>query len=370
MTQQTFTYAELEGLWIRNGGSRATAPIAAAIAEAESSGRSWVTSSNPDGGTNVGPWQLDTNGKGAGFTVAQLQNPDTNARVAVRGSSDGTDWSAWETFVDGAYKRFLSPGTSPANPPGGKGGGGPQTTAAVTTAAEQNTVDCLWSIKWSGFGGSSPVAQGAGIASGLVPGFGFIGAATSGGDICLLSRSEVRALLGAALFVGGALVGLAGLAVLVGAAGLRVVPPLGKAAEAVGGALMLVPGGEGAGAAISGAGRTARNPARAGRERRSKLLREDAAAKRQRQAQANALAKAQGRAIEENKRRDAREDAARERKLGQPRENKNLEVRGGAVKENTQQRAARGRRQAAAARARAKRAAGQGNPATKSEAGF
>jgi hypothetical protein len=104
----TFSHAQLMTLWTLNGGSAATANIAAAIAQAESSGRSNVTSSNPDGGINVGLWQLDTRGKGAGNSVSQLQNPDNNAKVAIMGSANGTDWSAWETFATGAYKKFLS----------------------------------------------------------------------------------------------------------------------------------------------------------------------------------------------------------------------------------------------------------------------
>lgn len=103
----TLTYAQLEQLWISNGGNRAAAPIAAAVAMAESGGRSDVTSSNPDGGTNVGPWQLDTRGVGAGYSVAALQNPDTNAKLAIKGSGDGHDWGAWATWVSGAYKQFL-----------------------------------------------------------------------------------------------------------------------------------------------------------------------------------------------------------------------------------------------------------------------
>jgi hypothetical protein len=84
-------------LWTANGGNPAAANNAACHAIQESTGRSWVTSSNPDGGTNVGLWQLDTKGKGAGYSVAQLQNPDTNARVAIFGSNNGSDWSAWAT---------------------------------------------------------------------------------------------------------------------------------------------------------------------------------------------------------------------------------------------------------------------------------
>lgn len=97
-TGGTFSNAQLQSLWIMAGGSPSKAGVAACIAEHESSGRASVTSGNPDGGTNVGLWQLDTpGGKGAGYSITQLQDPLTNARVAVRGSSNGTDWSAWST---------------------------------------------------------------------------------------------------------------------------------------------------------------------------------------------------------------------------------------------------------------------------------
>lgn len=94
----SYSNGQLQSLWILAGGNPAKAPAAACIATKESSGNPTVTSANPDGGTNVGLWQLDTpGGKGAGYTIAQLQNPLTNARVAVKGSSNGTDWSAWAT---------------------------------------------------------------------------------------------------------------------------------------------------------------------------------------------------------------------------------------------------------------------------------
>lgn len=93
-----YSNGQLRSLWIMAGGDPGTAAVAACIAQHESSGHASVTSSNPDGGTNVGLWQLDTpGGKGAGYSVAQLQNPLTNARVAIRGSSNGRDWSAWAT---------------------------------------------------------------------------------------------------------------------------------------------------------------------------------------------------------------------------------------------------------------------------------
>jgi hypothetical protein len=106
----TLSYAQLTRLWVSNGGDSRTANVAAAVALAESSGRTGVTSPNPDGGTNVGLWQLDTKGVGAGHTVAELQNPDTNARITVMGSANGSNWSHWEAYTSGRYKQFLKSG--------------------------------------------------------------------------------------------------------------------------------------------------------------------------------------------------------------------------------------------------------------------
>ncbi len=90
--------SQLRSLWIMAGGDPGKASVAACIAQHESGGNAGATSANPDGGTNVGLWQLDTpGGKGAGYSVEQLKNALTNARVAVAGSSNGRDWSAWAT---------------------------------------------------------------------------------------------------------------------------------------------------------------------------------------------------------------------------------------------------------------------------------
>ncbi len=92
-----YSHAQLVSLWISAGGSAASANNAACHALQESSGDPAATSSNPDGGTNVGLWQLDTRGKGAGYSVAQLQNAMTNARITVLATRNGSDWSAWAT---------------------------------------------------------------------------------------------------------------------------------------------------------------------------------------------------------------------------------------------------------------------------------
>lgn len=103
----SYGHAALEQLWTSNGGSPATANVAAAVAQAESGGSPSATSANPDGGTNAGLWQLDTLGKGAGYTAAQLADPATNARVTIMASANGTDWSAWAAYASGAYRQYL-----------------------------------------------------------------------------------------------------------------------------------------------------------------------------------------------------------------------------------------------------------------------
>jgi len=101
----SYTTATLGALWTSQGGSTSTAFEAANVAMAESSGNPAITSSNPDGGTNVGLWQLDTRGVGAGFTVAQLQDPATNARITIMHTANGTNWSSWAdaVVVGGVY---------------------------------------------------------------------------------------------------------------------------------------------------------------------------------------------------------------------------------------------------------------------------
>lgn len=92
-----FSNSDLQKLWILNGGNPGKAAVAACIADHESSGNPSATSPNPDGGTNVGLWQLDTNGVGSGHSVDQLKDPNTNAKLAIQGSANGTNWSEWAT---------------------------------------------------------------------------------------------------------------------------------------------------------------------------------------------------------------------------------------------------------------------------------
>jgi len=283
-----YSYAQLEGLWINAGGPRDQAATAAAIAEAESGGNS--DAHNPSGASGL--WQI----LGNPFPGNPF-DPATNARMAVakykQAPGGGDNFSPWVTYEDGSYRAYLSGKTSPdANVPGS-----PSSVAAAAAAGTQ--ADCLV---------SNPLS---------LPLIGSLGPG------CLFTRSNARAFIGAGLLLMGGSVGLAALVVLAAAAGMKAAGPAGRVAEDVGGAMLLVPGLEPAGAAVAGAGATAKQVG-AGRG-------QQVAAKRQRRAAAD-------------------ENAMRAR-LGEPKENPRLEVGGGTVRETGQDRSARRSRQTRAAAA-------------------
>jgi hypothetical protein len=119
-----YTYAQIEDIWIRNGGNKAMAPLMAAIAEVESAGNS--DAENPSGATGL--WQMEWplySGYVSGATSRQAyHNPDINARAAVKlsqnnpsvapGSPVFDNWIKWE-FPAGAYKKFLKGGVPPSS---------------------------------------------------------------------------------------------------------------------------------------------------------------------------------------------------------------------------------------------------------------
>lgn len=103
-----YSYSQLETIWIDNGGNKAVAPIAAAIAMAESGGDSTATDNDSDGSTDRGLWQINS-------THGSLSTYDVNgnAKAAISISSNGSNWNPWVTFQTGAYKKFLS-GAAPS----------------------------------------------------------------------------------------------------------------------------------------------------------------------------------------------------------------------------------------------------------------
>jgi LysM repeat protein len=91
----TLSCSGLEALWEAAGGSHAQAFTAAEIAMAESGGNQYALSPTDD----YGYWQINASHGPAEATF----NPMGNAKAAIAISSDGTNWDAWTTYVDGAY---------------------------------------------------------------------------------------------------------------------------------------------------------------------------------------------------------------------------------------------------------------------------
>lgn len=99
----TYSYAQLQSLWVQAGGSKAKAPIMAAIALAESGGRvNAVSPPNTNGTIDRGLWQINS----VHGSLSTL-DPLANAKAAVKiESTQGL--KAWTTYSSGAYKKFLS----------------------------------------------------------------------------------------------------------------------------------------------------------------------------------------------------------------------------------------------------------------------
>lgn len=112
-----YSFSQLEQLWKQAGGNPASAPIAAAIALAESTGNPSALNNDPNTGDySVGLWQVNYFGslyqsRTAQFgPPAQLTNPLANAKAAVAISDNGTNFSPWSTYKSGAYQSYLSGG--------------------------------------------------------------------------------------------------------------------------------------------------------------------------------------------------------------------------------------------------------------------
>lgn len=184
-----YSFAQLEQLWINAGGPSSVADIAAAIGLAESSGNSEATNPNDNHGTQTswGIWQI-SNGT-HNQPVPNILDPTVNAQQAVaKFHGAGNSFSPWGTFGSGAYLSKLQSGVAPssAGVPAGS-------SSATLTAADT---------------GPDPGSAQSVCLVGLPSGTPFVGGA------CLMTKTEARAFVGAALLGVGILVGVVALVVL------------------------------------------------------------------------------------------------------------------------------------------------------------
>ncbi|HEX8865257.1 MAG TPA: transglycosylase SLT domain-containing protein, partial [Lentzea sp.] len=128
-----YSYGQLETLWINAGGSKALAPLMAAIALAESGGNPAANNTTDNGGTQTswGLWQI-SNGTHSWPGSADPNNAANNAKYAVaKYQSQGL--SAWGTYDSGAYLQYYQGGTQASALPQG-GTGSSQTATATDTS--------------------------------------------------------------------------------------------------------------------------------------------------------------------------------------------------------------------------------------------
>lgn len=148
----TYSFAQLEQLWLGAGGSKTFAVLMAAVGEVESGGRSDAT--NPSGATGI--WQIEWplhKGIVAGATSQQaLFDPQVNAAAAVALAGNSmtgiyNNWIRWETPPGAAMALAKQHGyNGPASPGVIQGGGD---TAAGPTSGPGS----------GGAAGSSPIGD-------------------------------------------------------------------------------------------------------------------------------------------------------------------------------------------------------------------
>jgi len=179
------SYAQLEGLWLNTAkgtkyATRAWAALMAAIAEAESGGNPDATNPTDNNGTQTswGLWQISLGNHVA--PAANWADPAVNAQLAL-GKLQGQGLGAWGTYTSGAYKAYMNGATTPdPSVPGNP--------AALTDKAQAASgSDCLY--------GNTGI-PGTSIFNDLFGGGNI-------GQFCLLTRSQLRGMVGVALVAGG-----------------------------------------------------------------------------------------------------------------------------------------------------------------------
>lgn len=219
MASERLSYQAIESLWTSAGGSKALAPVMAAIAMAESGGRpSALNATPPD--YSVGLWQINYYGsmragrtREFGSPSALRASPAAQARAAVAIERQ-QGLGAWSTYTTGAYRRYLNGKDVPA-------GGGSDTSDGTAQGTDVSTNATAVSYK------DDPKCL-IGFDIPLV------------GGVCVLTKGQARAILGAMLIGAGGIVTGAGLIILA-AYGLKSTGALDGVAKAA----AVVPGAGG-----------------------------------------------------------------------------------------------------------------------------
>lgn len=222
------SYAQLKRVWLdASQGTRyhnnAWASLMAAIALAESSGDPNATNPNDrkaDGTTQTswGLWQISNGDHNP--PSGNWASPVVNAQLAIAKLDTPEGLRNWGTYDSGAYKAYYNAKTTPSDTVPATGGTATQATAELTAAqvSEQQQSAGRCALGYS---------QHVGIFFGHGPTIQF----------CVISKTQVRAVMGGVYILAGGLTGLVGAAIL-----LVSVVPSGVAGQLTRG-VNRVPGG-------------------------------------------------------------------------------------------------------------------------------
>ena len=144
----TYTFAQLEGLWIQAGGSKALAPLMAGVAEVESGGNPQAY--NPSGASGLWQIEIPVNARFVPGGAANVFNALDNAKAAVALSGNTmagiqANWLAFEPSGAAEAIAAKNGGTVPATgslPGAGNAAGvatGTTTSPSGTTPAGTTT---------------------------------------------------------------------------------------------------------------------------------------------------------------------------------------------------------------------------------------
>lgn len=152
-----YTYAQLEGYWINAGGPANVAPIAAAIALAESSGDNVIQQGEPYSTTGWGLWQITPGNSEPTIGVDNaLLDPSVNAKAAVaKYQAAGDSFAPWTTYTSGRYVGELQQGVAPDL--------SAASTPATLTSGIPNPLNLI-----PGLGGASGVLSAGSTFAGLL----------------------------------------------------------------------------------------------------------------------------------------------------------------------------------------------------------
>lgn len=103
----TYTFKQIEQLWVDEGGALAEAPLAASVALAESGGNPRAENHNTNGSVDRGLFQINSVHGSLSTT-----NVAANVAAAVKINKE-SGWSPWVTYKTGAYKKYYQAASIP-----------------------------------------------------------------------------------------------------------------------------------------------------------------------------------------------------------------------------------------------------------------